>query len=137
MEKNKEDYVDYELAEMLKEVGFNWETSYYYDAFSKEHQVCYNSTLSNHNCFSDETSCPTLSLVQKWLGEKHNIVVEVWCNDSGYNCDVTKTDGTFIQNFENYENSNDGGMFDKYEDALMNAFKWVCKYSIKLNNHGK
>lgn len=116
---------------MLKKLGFDWDTPYYYDAFSKDHNFCFNGVLENHNCFNDETSAPVLYVAKRWLREKHNIVVKTWCNASGYNCDVCKTNGTSIKNFEYCENSNDGGMFDKYKEALMNALKWACRYLIK------
>lgn len=131
MENNKEDFVDYGLAGMLKNLGFNWGTAYYYDAFSKEHQICYSSTLSNHNCFNDEASAPTLYLAQKWLREEKNIVVEVFYNTSGYSCNAVKTDGAFIHAFDSCDNSYNGGMFDDYESALINALKYTCKYLLK------
>lgn len=132
METIKEDYVDYELAVMLKEIGFNCETHRYYNDLYENHNRYYASDVWNHNAYGKEISCPTLYLAQKWLRKEKNIMVEVWCNASGYNCDVTKTDGTFIQDFENCDSSNDGGMFDKYEDALINALKWTCRYLLKL-----
>lgn len=132
MKRIEEDYVDYELALLLKELDFNIETYKYYDIDYPDADNEPFMNFSNHNVFNDTASCPDIYTAQKWLREEHDIVVETWCNASGYNCDICKTNGVSIKNFEYCENSNDGGMFDKYEDALMNALKWACRYIIKL-----
>lgn len=92
----KEDFVTYDQAVKLKELGFNCECN---------HMVSspYNS---NRVCFA-----PTLSQAQKWLREvkgKEVLVYKDLCNPKYYN----------LQYIENGTVSADDVQCDTYEEAL-------------------
>lgn len=76
-----EDYVSYEQAVKLKELGFDWKCITFYTKFktlSTTHSTWddYQIILENYNddyiakSFNVECSAPTLAQAQKWLREK-------------------------------------------------------------------
>ena len=64
-----EDYVTYEQAVKLKELGFDWKcyTFYHWDNWCG---LSHSGIYENHNMFKKCISAPTLSQAQKWLREK-------------------------------------------------------------------
>ena len=66
-----EDFVTYEQAKSLKELGFYWPCLYWYhpneDDKTKRFRM---SNEMNHNIYKRGISAPSLSLAQKWLREK-------------------------------------------------------------------
>lgn len=82
-----EDYVSFEQAKALKELGFDWEVSHFYGLNeANEPKLCrLPDTLGgqdNHNKYHGNFSAPTLSQAQKWLREKE-IEVGVFANFDG------------------------------------------------------
>ena len=73
-----DDFVTYELAVKLKELGFDWKCLYWYhpneDDKTKRFRM---STEMDHNFYKRGISAPTLSLAQKWLREIHHIDVDI------------------------------------------------------------
>lgn len=77
--KHKEDYVSFEQAVKLKEMGFDWLTIHYYDVktyefspkISHNYTVCYD----NWNEYSNSISSPTLAQTAKWLREVKSIII--------------------------------------------------------------
>lgn len=124
-------YASYELAKKLKELGFNYPTSSFYDEFSPEHPLGKNMSFNNHNAFNDEVSCPTLDLAHRWLREEYNIFIPIWNNASGYSYFINKSsNGTTIDNLP-YKGTNDGGMWNTYEEALEEGIRDSLKILIK------
>ena len=88
-----EDYVNFEIAKLLKEKGFDEKCGPYYDLRG----VLINGVIieAKHNVDMDKFSAPTLQMAMKWLREVHNIHIEI-----GYNlgyfpvCISTKTNDT-------------------------------------------
>ena len=74
----EDDFVTFEQATKLKELGFDWNCNHYYDA-SEQINECVDSNVSNYdnfngNCFIEGViSAPLLSQAQKWLRDNHNI----------------------------------------------------------------
>lgn len=72
----KEEYVSYECAVKLKELGFDWECdhSYLHNAIDKSgNPYLYHVEMRNWNNFNSEVECfsaPRLDQAQKWLREK-------------------------------------------------------------------
>ena len=66
-----EDFVTYEQAKALKELGFDWGCNHYYH-IRDEGRNTYFSYYGNHNDGRSrkKVSAPILSQVQKWLREK-------------------------------------------------------------------
>lgn len=99
-----EDFVTFEQAKKLKELGFDWKCTHFYDYFDpeilisagkivNEGGVVYALTVDklsfNFNFEVERASAPTLAQVQKWLREKQNLFVisDVYfknCMDSDY-----------------------------------------------------
>ena len=81
---NKDWYVSFETAELAKEKGFDWECReiYYIDGSSETLQY-FEGSVTNLDIpgayFSDVAevvyTAPTQSLLQKWLREKHGLLV--------------------------------------------------------------
>lgn len=81
MATNKEDYVSYEVARLLKEKGFNWDCiTYYID--SKPNNVQYSMLFENNTTWEERCcSAPTHQMTMAWLREVHNInidIVPIW-----------------------------------------------------------
>lgn len=74
-----EDFVTYEQAQQLKQLGFDWKcySFYHLDNWCGLSEC---GTRMNHNMFQKCISAPTLAQVQKWLREVKNIIVLVTCN---------------------------------------------------------
>lgn len=76
---NKEDYVSFEVAKLLKEKGFDKPCNGWY---GRNGTMFYDIYRENHNSsFPDDArmSMPTLYEAQKWLREKHNIHLVTQC----------------------------------------------------------
>lgn len=119
----KEDYVPYKLAKLLKGKGFDWECIGYYvddEPNNIYHSFCgeINSTWEPRCC-----SAPTHQMVMKWLREKHVIIVispeilniETHCSDWGVE----------IWWDDNYEEMSE--TYLTYEDACGAAIKHVLE----------
>lgn len=72
---NKEDYVSFECAKLLKEKGFREPCYYNYD--KKGYHVQYLQDIDWNGNFPQYYSRPTLYEVQKWLREKQNLFIEI------------------------------------------------------------
>lgn len=122
-----EDYVTFEQALRLKELGFDWKCLYWYhpneDDKTKRFRM---SNEMNHNFYKRGISAPTLSQAAKWLREVKDIIIGIdfdnWYDK--YICYVYKK---IIYNSENIKDSY-GSMlvtnkenedFDTYEKALL------------------
>lgn len=81
-----EDYVTFEQAVKLKELGFDWECNHYYqDNDQSLHPNFYENFNKHSKLITDDEklikvtlySAPTLSQAQKWLREVKRIYVEI------------------------------------------------------------
>lgn len=72
---NHEYYVSFEVAKLLKKLGFDWDT---YNAYNKDGVFAdKNRSLITWNHFSDYYSAPTLEVAQRWLREVKEIDVVI------------------------------------------------------------
>ena len=100
----KEEYVTYEQAVKLKELGFDWEC--------------------NH--FNPDCSAIRLDQAQRWLREKHNLSVEPICNMvRQWNVNVCEIDnfGTAVyskMNLDTYELALSAGIDKALELLTLN-----------------
>lgn len=71
-----EDFVTYEQALQLKQLGFDWKcyTFYHWDNWCG---LSHSGICENHNMFEKCISAPTLAQVMKWLDEKYGIWIQV------------------------------------------------------------
>lgn len=70
---NHEYYVSYEIAKLLKELGFDWECNYHY---ANSNMLCHGF-CNNDPIFKVIMSAPTLEVAQRWLREVKNTHIEV------------------------------------------------------------
>jgi len=109
MEETK---VTFETAKLAKNKRFDIET----------HTVDY---MLNGNYVGERGACiscteyalaPTQSLLQKWLREIHNILIDVGSSFNGYSVEVMTKDSN--NKWLNMEFSSDNEQYETYEEAL-------------------
>jgi len=80
----KEQLVSLKTAKLAKKKGFDVVCDYVYDISDKKDPIITRNQvgLGNLSYFKDRfIGCPSQSLLQKWLREEKNILVEVIFND--------------------------------------------------------
>jgi hypothetical protein len=117
-----DELISLETARLAKEKGFDVITTYFYDKLG-ERDICGYENWNKG--YGKACSCCTQSLLQKWLREKHNCIVEVI-----FNFDPILTNGKIIWSVsvDNYKSdmTNVGiqadfeseELFKTYEEAL-------------------
>jgi hypothetical protein len=118
----KDQIVTKETAGLAHKKGFDIPCSRIFDLDSDNSYNRGWSTPCTNSKYDFEghlqVSAPTQSLLQKWLREKHNILVSVYSNASGYCWEHMKSKGgTHIQDSD-FSGPNDSGCWDSYEEAL-------------------
>lgn len=110
-----EDYVSFEQAKTLKELGFDWECNHWFHPLEL-YKVLESVSYCNHNRFTRPYSAPTLAQTQKWLREVKGIALNILAHDGGgYHWEsiflpVGPEFGDFI--------GPDNNLYDTYELAL-------------------
>ena len=103
-----EDYVTFEQAQRLKELGFDWKCFSYY-LYSNEVSLGETPKEYNYIVGNDHISAPTLALVQKWLREtKETEVIVIRLDDNVYSYTI----------YGGIVNVTTERTFDTYEKAL-------------------
>ncbi len=126
MKQITEDYCSFEVAQLLKEKGFDESVNRFYETSTGKPllvrcEYCRNS-------FTIDYAAPTLQMVLKWLREVHNIFIDI----------MTYTTGSKIQfRWVGYDKgrlfSQEEGRtiyFDSYEEAVEAALLYVLKNLI-------
>lgn len=130
--------VSFELAKKLKEKGFpqrpdnfNYSSYYEWDGLRKIHSLCSSIVWFDPNiCRYNLYFAPTISQVLKWLREEKVISVEPYSSASGWRVTICRayhqgrTDtgrGTWLKS--EVEGYNNGGAFEKYEEAALAGIK--------------
>ena len=108
-----EDFVTYEQAKILKDLGFDWECLYPY---TEKKIIGYHPSPINWN--NDENakygiiSAPTLAQAQKWLREAKGILILIQHNKNFYwTISTNESDDEVIAIYE----------YETYEKALLGA----------------
>ena len=135
-----ESYVSLETAKMLKEAGFDWEgTSYYQHGvfypykIDRERLVIMNQ--SSAPSYMEQYSAPTLDVAQRWLREVKDIEVVVeWCvifDGIIHPFEKRKYEYT-IQGVINMTNFSYGEVgYDTYEEAQEAGIKKVLEIILE------
>ena len=112
-----EDYCSYEVANLLKEKGFEGICDYAYSNKGNYFEI----DRSNF----DEVYClrPTLQMAMKWLREEKNIIVNVWYNGAGWNAEYYNDE---VDNFYIIADC----LSNSYEDAVEAAIKYCLENLI-------
>jgi len=127
----KEAYVSYEIAQLLKKKGFNWECRTCYEHGELKTEVCrqYADWNSRHEVW-ELMSAPTHQMVMKWLREKHNKHCDI-----GYDIDLEwcfqiinlKETVEYDYSEPKYYHSENETNFKNYEEAVEAALKYVLE----------
>ena len=123
-----EDYVSFETAKLLKEKGFEGDTSCYYTKDNSKRWV-----YQHYHDFDkkDRIECPTLQMAMKWLRKMYNIVISIIFISDQKRGDrnsfswIVYTADTFKWNTKEAEKSQ-----VSYELACEAAIKYCLKYLI-------
>lgn len=111
---NKEDYVNLEVAKLLKEKGFSEPCYCWYGRkgtiFSEHYKSNHNNSFSNDS----RTSMPSLYEAQKWLRQKYRILV-----NSIYDCCSEKWffDLSKMYEYPSMQDYSDS-IYSSYEESL-------------------
>lgn len=105
-----EDFVTYNQAIKLKELGFDWKTHAFYnkegDLYSSDNPDYWNDEIWN------EFSAPTLAQAQHWMLEKFGLWIEITrdtIETKMFNCEINHADDVYREWV---------GVFDNIFDAL-------------------
>jgi len=118
----KEELISFETAKLAKYSGFNIYTNGSYDSIGNISQTHY---IFNHHNLVNSFPKPTQSLLQKWLREKHTIIVypaPVIPDCKEFGCNVYQNTGdTFIEFNTPFHDS-----WEKaFEEGLQEALKLI------------
>jgi hypothetical protein len=119
----RDQLISFDTAKLAKEKRFpqrDGDELYY---FSKSKHINTPTIKWNHMDWIDLYIAPTQSLLQKWLREEHNCIVEISFNKKenenflrySMTVDYYKKDWSGIEN-DDYDDYDNG--FDTYEEAL-------------------
>lgn len=126
----KEDIVSFELAKLLKEIGFNWKTHTYYDDMGESTANLFKAECKDRNTLCKSIgliSAPTLSLAQRWFREIHNIDIEPRLSNQkvkSYYFSIQSYDKNLL--FRK-ELAHTNRRFSSYEKALEAGLLEACK----------
>ena len=117
-----EELVTLETAKVLKEKGFKEDVSVFYELVceegSYEYELFESYDAQNYNASVYSFSAPTQYIVQKWLRETKNLQIEIYRSAVGYGYAIVKSDNGTWQEDDDSRGTNDGGLWDTYEEAL-------------------
>lgn len=119
---NHEYYVSLEVAKLLKEAGFDWDT---YSAYNKDGMFTdKNRSILTWNDFANYYSAPTLDVVQRWLREVHHLHITIFSSSQeSWMFRITKQhqsleDGVYEEDFYTYEEAQEAGIKKALEIIL-------------------
>ena len=137
-----EDFVTYEQAVKLKELGFNEPCNHLYDSIKileenieaahKKVNEChiYTSYINWNSCDTSLfVAAPTLYQVQKWLMKEHNIkVIPNYVKNNFYTCKMFWVDSQGFEQFTQCEENPYVINLESYEKALSVGIDFAIKY---------
>lgn len=114
------EFVNYELALKLEEMGFNWTCSHYYRTKCKDLFMVFPSEDWSNT--EERINAPTIAQVLKWLREEKRIAVgAVWDNKEGkWVGYVNKMDMPYLVGEYVLPNT-----YDTYEQAAIAGIEYV------------
>lgn len=133
----REQLISFETAKLAKEKGFDEPTATYYNGSKMldmygSYAASYSENYRNSSIKEKRCSAPTQSLFQKWLREKHDIIVLVTCKaGSSFDTEILKhkvyhTDGRFIRNsVNNFNNPTETTYEEALEQGLIEGLKLI------------
>lgn len=117
-----EELVTLETAKLLKAAGFKEDVNSFYELVCKEgsyeYELFESYDAQNYNASVYSFSAPTQYIAQKWLRETKNLHIEIYRSAVGYGYAIVKADNGTWQEDDDSRGTNDGGLWDTYEEAL-------------------
>ena len=110
----KKEFIPYEQAAALKELGFDEPCFGYYNSGVKNPLEVEYSIPYDHK---EYLSAPLYQQVFRWFRDKYNILATVYSNASGYLYEWSDNVGGTNRGWSDYEGPNDSGVWDTYEEA--------------------
>ena len=124
----KEQLISFQTALLAKKNHLEIES---YEFYTHRGDLCHSEVYENQSNYDGSYGAFTLSLLQKWFREKHNICVEVYSTAYGFIWCLVKADsGTDIK-YSDDSGPNAGGAWDSYEEALEKGLQEAFKYINK------
>ena len=129
---NHECYVSLEVAELLKDAGFDWECKeYYYNFATTGWSLSFDDNFVNWNSWSERyISAPTLEVVQKWLREVKHLDISIHYDPTiksqpyvYFIYDVEEKFNDILGIISPITHSYSDGYFYKYEEAQEEGIK--------------
>jgi len=128
----EEDYVSFEVANLLKEKGFDGTCYACYEYFESGVTLYrgwpfeYKGTPVKNS--HDRIKCPTLQMAMKWLREEKHIYIQIMLDSfacegsSGYYVVLQKTDSDYESMLSDFV---EAVFYETYKEAAMEAIK-IC-----------
>jgi len=127
----KTEFVTYEIALELKELGFDepcfaffWNTGKFYTCTDYPHTISYHTQnqLGDYNL--DSTSTPLYQQAFRWFREKHNLLGNVYSNASGWLWEIHDSIGGTHRFGSGYSGDcEESGMFTSFDKAEHECLK--------------
>lgn len=116
------EFVNYEMALALKELGFDEPCfTYYYNITGKLRTNLSIDINNDMNYMLNKklgiTLAPTFSQAFRFFREKYNMLANVYSNASGFCYEYSDTIGGTHRFDSGFNGPNDSGCWDSYEDA--------------------
>lgn len=126
----KQQFITYEIALKLKELGFDEECLYAYYHKSdlknfKENHYMLVGDRNNTQLTDGRISAPLWQQVIDWFRVKYNVLIIVYSNASGYLFEFSDAEGGTHRYDSGYSGTNDSGCWDTFEEALEAAIKMI------------
>jgi hypothetical protein len=126
---NKE-FVSYEIALKLKELGFKEQCFSFYD-IEKKLYASEGYYKIGYNVLNEEVIAPLYQQVFRWFREKYDIDISINTIYSKYNENISKKYRVFIDNKTVFSNV---GFYDTYEEAQKECIMYlisIIKIQVK------
>lgn len=130
-----EDYVSFEVAEILKEKGFDSDCNAVYDLEKPKScadgKLYFNFDNKNPDRFQDLCAAPTLHMAMKWLRGKGIIITITYTRCSMQTIGSQMMFGFNIQNVQgDLLSENTEVAYGSYEQSEMDAIKYTLENLI-------
>jgi len=128
-----EDYVNFEIAKLLKEKGFDENCAALYHLRTGEIVQQGVGYVFNNSQWENFVSAPTLQMVMKWLREVHHYYIQVMLDSwacgghMGYYVVLQRTDNDFEMMLHD---AVDEVFYQTYEEASEAAIKYCLENLI-------
>jgi hypothetical protein len=118
----KKEFLPYQEALDLKELGFNEKCAAHYldvDDLELKWLIYRNLSIDTNKCIQ----APLYQQAFRWFREKYNILATIYSNASGYLYEWHDSIGGTHRGWSDYEGPNDGGVWNTYEEAELACLK--------------